>query len=76
MLRLSIKGSKKNATRAAMRHRVPVRNCVTKGSTTYCDAPCGKQLAVMRWMNERDLLVRGRGYPPGALLHFSTKSCG
>lgn len=54
MIRLTIKGSIKNATRAAARHHIPVRNCFSgEHGDTFCDAPCSKHLAVMKWYGEK-----------------------
>jgi hypothetical protein len=76
MLRLTIKGNKKNATRAASRRRISVRNCSTKKGTTYCDTPCSKWRAVAEWYGEKTTgAKRGRGFVPGTLLFFSARDC-
>lgn len=72
-MRLFIKGNRKNATRSAARHGVPVRNCKLnpKGDATFCDAPEGARVAVMRWYGERGHVKSKRGYTPGSLLFFA-----
>lgn len=73
-MRLFIKGNRKNATRSAARHGVPVRNCKLnpKGDGTFCDAPETARPAVMRWYGEKGSRIKSRrGYVPGALLFFA-----
>lgn len=84
-MRLMIKGSPKNAKRAAARRGIPVRNCHALATTaasrardrgrarndTVCDAPESARVRVMHWLAERGVLKEGRGYAPGSLLFFN-----
>lgn len=72
-MRLFIKGNRKNATRAAARHGVPVRNCKLnpKGDASFCDAPESARTAVMRWYGSTGIIRSRRGFAPGSLLFFS-----
>lgn len=78
MIRLSIKGPKKSATRAASRRGLTLKNCSTlhpKFGSLLCDVPCTKDVEVFRWFAEKGHMKTGRGATPGTLLFFSTKSC-
>ena len=86
MLRLTIKGSKKTAQREAARRGIGVRDCKPAkfGKAVHCSAPCVSEERVARWY-AADLEVpkypktkirEGRGYAPGALLHYSSRACG
>lgn len=73
-MRLFIKGNRKNATRAAARRGITLRNCKLnpRGDGAICDAPESARVAVMRWYSERGNIVKSRrGYAPGSLLFFS-----
>jgi hypothetical protein len=72
-VRLFIKGNRKNATRAATRRGITVRNCKLnpRGDGTFCDAPEGARTAIMRWYGETGIIKSRRGYAPGSLIFFS-----
>lgn len=73
-LSLLIKGPIKNAKRAAQRRELSVTDCITvSGRDVRCYTPCsaGAERKVGAWFAERGQVKKGRGYPPGTLLHFS-----
>lgn len=78
MIRLTIKGSKLTAMRAARKRGIPVKKCSvnSKRDLTFCDTPCNKYTAVARWYSEpTGEPVPGRGFKSGTLLFFSPKEC-
>jgi hypothetical protein len=70
---LHIKGTKKNATRAAARRGIPVKSCRKNMSgTVNCAATCASYARIVRWFGEKSGQVRqGRGFAPGTLLYYS-----
>jgi hypothetical protein len=75
MYRVTVKGTKKNATRAAQRYGIALRNCkkLSRGREVACDAPCNKWRAIGKWYMEKTPRGGrpGRGNPPGTLLFYS-----
>lgn len=73
---LFIKGTVKNAKRAAARRGIPVRDCkaTPRGDGVMCHAPCSHSQVmnkVIHWYTEREgraPMKAGRGYAPGTLL--------
>ena len=74
-MRLLIKGRPANAKRAAARHGVPVDHCEYDGrggnNYTACHAPEKARRRVMEWFGQKETKRAGRGWPPGALVHFN-----
>lgn len=83
-LSLIVKGSKKNATRAAARRGIPTASCrlVGGGSSlraqqyggdVQCYVPCRRGVTerVTGWYGERGTRRNGRGFAPGTLTYFS-----
>jgi hypothetical protein len=78
MIRLSIKGTKRAATKAAKRRGIPVKACSTnrKRDITFCDTPCNKYMAVAKWYGEpAGEPIPGRGFKAGTLVFFSPEEC-
>jgi hypothetical protein len=77
MIRLSIKGTKQAATRAAKKRGIPVRKCsVGKRNIVFCDTPCDRYMDVAKWYAEPTGEAKpGYGYKAGTLVFFSPKDC-
>jgi hypothetical protein len=72
VIKLYIKGDKKNATRAAARRGITVRRCKKVRFGTACFASCRQQGKIVRWFGEKTTGPKaGRGYTPGVLTHYS-----
>lgn len=73
-IRMTIKGSKRAAQRAAKRRGIPTRcEGTRRRDESFCEAPCSAQMKVYRWYGEPSTLKPGRGLPPGTLLFFRSK---
>lgn len=75
MIRINVKGNRRNATREASRRGITIRKCLKRrrGDTSvFCDVPCSQWNKVARWFGAKTTGTKaGRGYTPGTLLHFS-----
>jgi hypothetical protein len=76
-LQLIIKGNKRSAGRAAARRGVPVQcRAQANRGEIICVAPCHAEGKVYRWFDTpRDVIKKGRGFPPGTLLWFNRRGC-
>lgn len=75
---LSVKGPVKSAQRAASRHglNAQCREGNRKFGTVQCKASCVAYGKVVRWYGDREKSKKGRGFPPGALLYYTSDGCG
>lgn len=75
MINVIVKGPKKAATRAAARRGITLRSCRTVDKDIVCKAPCKNFSKLGRWYGEHGGTKKGRGYPPGTVLIFSSEAC-